>query len=234
MAVKQGHQHVDANGVVYLPYLSQWGATPHNLLGLCQEMSQVFSGDPPVRTVANPNLGRSNSGSGFQVNVLGSNLNVNGSGLQWSSNQQPNAQPPPLYTNPPAPAPGYPSPTQQYPSASGYPPQGNYPPPTGNYPPPPSGNYPPPPTGNYQPPPSGGFPPGSYPPGQYNMNGSSLSRSTSYSAPPPPYGGAPSAYEDPAAIAKRTSLSQVRGKLGTKLETFWHVRSNRKNYYNSC
>ena len=47
MQVRQG-KHVDANGRVYLPYLNEWRARSHSILGCIQVMITVFSEEPPV------------------------------------------------------------------------------------------------------------------------------------------------------------------------------------------
>lgn len=47
MHVRQG-RHVDANGRVYLPYLNEWRANTHNLIGCIQIMTVVFGAEPPV------------------------------------------------------------------------------------------------------------------------------------------------------------------------------------------
>lgn len=48
MMIKQGHRHVDAEGLVYLPYLNQWRPRTSNLLELCNAAAAVFSSEPPV------------------------------------------------------------------------------------------------------------------------------------------------------------------------------------------
>lgn len=47
MVIKHGHQHVDSNGVVYLPYLHEWRASCC-LSELLPIMSSVFSIEPPM------------------------------------------------------------------------------------------------------------------------------------------------------------------------------------------
>lgn len=47
MSVRQG-KHVDANGRIYLPYLSEWRQGVHDLTGLVQVMAIVFGEQPPV------------------------------------------------------------------------------------------------------------------------------------------------------------------------------------------
>lgn len=47
MQVRQG-KHVDANGRVYLPYLTEWRPRTHTLVGCIQVMITVFSEEPPV------------------------------------------------------------------------------------------------------------------------------------------------------------------------------------------
>lgn len=47
MQIKPHHKHVDSKGMVYSPYLNQWG--PHsNCIDLLREISHIFSTDPPV------------------------------------------------------------------------------------------------------------------------------------------------------------------------------------------
>lgn len=50
MALTRGHPHVDAGGVVYLPYISTWNPT-HNLLPLVQAMCLVFGKQSPLYAV---------------------------------------------------------------------------------------------------------------------------------------------------------------------------------------
>eukprot|EP01105_Mastigella_eilhardi_P000669 TRINITY_DN1080_c0_g1_i2.p1 TRINITY_DN1080_c0_g1~~TRINITY_DN1080_c0_g1_i2.p1 ORF type:complete len:466 (-),score=129.46 TRINITY_DN1080_c0_g1_i2:48-1445(-) len=50
MVISPQHKHVDAQGQVYLPYLNLWTNSPHNLIGLCQTMSETFSAEPPLRS----------------------------------------------------------------------------------------------------------------------------------------------------------------------------------------
>lgn len=54
MRIKPGHRHVDAMGLVYLPYLNQWNTNSSNLAELVLSMMTVFSDDPPVYR-ADPN-----------------------------------------------------------------------------------------------------------------------------------------------------------------------------------
>ena len=51
MRIKERHPHVDSAGVVYLPYLHQWGPDS-GLVELVSVMASVFSEDPPVFKVA--------------------------------------------------------------------------------------------------------------------------------------------------------------------------------------
>lgn len=48
MMIKENHRHVGRDGMVYMPYLSQWRNGSHNLLGTVQQMQQIFAQDPPV------------------------------------------------------------------------------------------------------------------------------------------------------------------------------------------
>jgi ESCRT-I complex subunit TSG101 len=50
MYLKENHAHVGRDGMVYLPYLSEWNQHSHNLVELVVAMSSVFSADPPVFT----------------------------------------------------------------------------------------------------------------------------------------------------------------------------------------
>lgn len=47
MIVKPNHRHVDMQGLIYLPYLSEWNFNS-NLLMLVETASSVFSIDPPL------------------------------------------------------------------------------------------------------------------------------------------------------------------------------------------
>ena len=48
MMIKPGHTHVDADGLVYMHYLSAWRAHTHNLHDLVTFMGQLFGKDTPV------------------------------------------------------------------------------------------------------------------------------------------------------------------------------------------
>eukprot|EP01112_Ceratiomyxa_fruticulosa_P010891 TRINITY_DN2903_c0_g1_i1.p1 TRINITY_DN2903_c0_g1~~TRINITY_DN2903_c0_g1_i1.p1 ORF type:complete len:387 (+),score=78.78 TRINITY_DN2903_c0_g1_i1:171-1331(+) len=50
MIITPRHKHVDAAGMVYLPYLSTWSPLTCSLPGLAAVLSKVFSEDPPVRS----------------------------------------------------------------------------------------------------------------------------------------------------------------------------------------
>jgi ESCRT-I complex subunit TSG101 len=52
MAIRPQHKHVDATGLCYLPYLSQWRADLSNLVGVVYNLITVFSYDPPVYATA--------------------------------------------------------------------------------------------------------------------------------------------------------------------------------------
>ena len=47
MMIKEGHQHVGSDGMVYMPYFSQWNQYC-NLVDACTHMSRIFSNEPPV------------------------------------------------------------------------------------------------------------------------------------------------------------------------------------------
>eukprot|EP00555_Chaetoceros_dichaeta_P012607 CAMPEP_0198272726 /NCGR_PEP_ID=MMETSP1447-20131203/54311_1 /TAXON_ID=420782 /ORGANISM="Chaetoceros dichaeta, Strain CCMP1751" /LENGTH=405 /DNA_ID=CAMNT_0043966079 /DNA_START=36 /DNA_END=1253 /DNA_ORIENTATION=+ len=56
MMIKEGHQHVGSDGMVYMPYLHNWHSNSHNLSALCTHMSNYFGTDPPLfaRPVGQP------------------------------------------------------------------------------------------------------------------------------------------------------------------------------------
>lgn len=62
MEVAKGHQHVDSEGLVYLPYLHSWTAATANIADLCGHMSAAFSAQPPLYTKpARPSVALSSS-----------------------------------------------------------------------------------------------------------------------------------------------------------------------------
>lgn len=54
MEVKQRHDHVDRNGLVYLPYLANWDIARSTLIGAVAAMTDVFSRAPPVYASSRP------------------------------------------------------------------------------------------------------------------------------------------------------------------------------------
>jgi ESCRT-I complex subunit TSG101 len=54
MLIKEGHKHVDKNGLCYFPYLSAWDPRKSNLLELAMVMSSAFSAEPPLFTKNSP------------------------------------------------------------------------------------------------------------------------------------------------------------------------------------
>ena len=48
MMIKEGHRHVAADGMVYMPYLHSWRPHSHTLIDACQNMSSIFGNEPPV------------------------------------------------------------------------------------------------------------------------------------------------------------------------------------------
>jgi ESCRT-I complex subunit TSG101 len=49
MYIKENHKHVQSDtGRVFIPYLSEWNSTTHNLIELIVAISSIFSNDPPV------------------------------------------------------------------------------------------------------------------------------------------------------------------------------------------
>lgn len=47
MMIKEGHNHVGGDGMVYMPYFSSWQKQSHNLVDACYNMSSIFSNEPP-------------------------------------------------------------------------------------------------------------------------------------------------------------------------------------------
>jgi ESCRT-I complex subunit TSG101 len=50
MVIKRSHKHVDASGMVTLPYLQGWTYPRSNLVDLARALSAVFGEDPPLYT----------------------------------------------------------------------------------------------------------------------------------------------------------------------------------------
>eukprot|EP00397_Hematodinium_sp_SG-2012_P024260 GEMP01025260.1.p1 GENE.GEMP01025260.1~~GEMP01025260.1.p1 ORF type:complete len:379 (+),score=83.03 GEMP01025260.1:203-1339(+) len=48
MQIKPRHKHVDAKGMVFLPYLNKWNSQGSTCTELIAQITQVFSHDPPV------------------------------------------------------------------------------------------------------------------------------------------------------------------------------------------
>lgn len=48
MALKTGHPHIDANGMIYIPYLSNWSGKNSKLTELATYLISTFSSNPPV------------------------------------------------------------------------------------------------------------------------------------------------------------------------------------------
>jgi hypothetical protein len=46
MMIKPTHNHVDVQGIVYLPYLHTWDAKSSNIIGMIQALSAVFESSP--------------------------------------------------------------------------------------------------------------------------------------------------------------------------------------------
>ncbi|KAF4684827.1 hypothetical protein FOZ60_007273 [Perkinsus olseni] len=54
MSIKPRHQHVDHNGMVYLPYLNTWSPYSSTLPELITIIASTFSADPPVYSTGPP------------------------------------------------------------------------------------------------------------------------------------------------------------------------------------
>ena len=48
MMIKEGHRHVGADGMVYMPYLHSWRPDSHNMIDTCHNMSSIFGRESPV------------------------------------------------------------------------------------------------------------------------------------------------------------------------------------------
>ncbi|GAU97664.1 hypothetical protein RvY_08922 [Ramazzottius varieornatus] len=48
MRIKSPHRHVDQNGRIYLPYLTDWNHAKSDLLECCHVLVMIFSEEPPV------------------------------------------------------------------------------------------------------------------------------------------------------------------------------------------
>ena len=54
MYLKENHEHVGSDGMVYMPYLHEWNPRDHTLIEMVVAMSSIFSADPPVFTRSTP------------------------------------------------------------------------------------------------------------------------------------------------------------------------------------
>ena len=50
MIIKRSHKHVDASGMVSLPYLNSWTYPRSNLVDLARDLGSMFGQDPPLYT----------------------------------------------------------------------------------------------------------------------------------------------------------------------------------------
>ena len=100
MAIREGHRNVDMNGMIYMPYLSEWRPRSHTLAEMIVRMQSFFCVDPPVYAVP------AHRGSGGGSNVHASSRNVGGSsryslggaaGYGQNSNSNGVEPPPPSY-----------------------------------------------------------------------------------------------------------------------------------------
>ncbi|CAJ1356127.1 unnamed protein product [Effrenium voratum] len=96
MALKPNHSHVDAGGMIYLPYLSSWSERSSTLPEMVQHMTSSFSSSPPVystTTAARPTAEQqaAQSGQGALSGVF--NFLGNLTGGQASASPTPVAGP---------------------------------------------------------------------------------------------------------------------------------------------
>jgi len=128
MAITPNHPHVDAAGIVYLPYLNSWNPATHSLLPLVQAMAVIFGKQTPLYSA--PSQPRPPPPAGPYPGY------GQGAGPYPGQPKPPPSQQPypgqPLYPGQPAPGP-QPAPQQPYSPYSQ--PQGPYPTqPQGPYP----------------------------------------------------------------------------------------------------
>jgi len=123
MSISPNHPNVNAQGVVFMPYLQSWNPATHNLLPLVQAMAQIFSQRTPVYSAPSPPAQQSYPGYGQPPSGYPSQHQPRPSG-GYPSSQQP--YPPPQQPQQPAPhsTPYSPySQQQQQPQPGPYPPQ---------------------------------------------------------------------------------------------------------------
>jgi len=89
MMIKEGHNHVGSDGMVYMPYLSSWQKQSHNLVDACLNMSSIFSNEPPCYAKppgynANANANAASSRPAAATSTA-ANVNVNFNGSTASS-----------------------------------------------------------------------------------------------------------------------------------------------------
>jgi len=87
--IKEGHNHVGSDGMVYMPYLSSWQKQSHNLVDACLNMSSIFSNEPPCYAKppgynANANANAASSRPAAATSTA-ANVNVNFNGSTASS-----------------------------------------------------------------------------------------------------------------------------------------------------
>eukprot|EP00554_Chaetoceros_debilis_P014613 CAMPEP_0194125054 /NCGR_PEP_ID=MMETSP0150-20130528/59261_1 /TAXON_ID=122233 /ORGANISM="Chaetoceros debilis, Strain MM31A-1" /LENGTH=580 /DNA_ID=CAMNT_0038818845 /DNA_START=107 /DNA_END=1849 /DNA_ORIENTATION=+ len=98
MMIKEGHNHVGSDGMVYMPYLSSWQKQSHNLVDACLNMSSIFSNEPPCYAKppgynANANANAASSRPAAATSTA-ANANFNGSTASASSSTRPTPTPP--------------------------------------------------------------------------------------------------------------------------------------------
>jgi len=125
MSITPNHPHVNASGVVFLPYMQTWNPATHSLLALVQAMIQVFSQKTPLYST--PSQAPPPSYPGYNQPAAGGGAYPPRPGQPLYPGQQPQATPSSTPYSPYSshqlrpPQPASPYPPQQ--SSGPYPPQ---------------------------------------------------------------------------------------------------------------
>lgn len=86
MGIREGHRNVDMNGMIYMPYLSEWRPRSHTLAEMIRRMQSFFCLDPPVYAVTTAVNQQSNRAS---------SSNAHASSAGYGQNNNNSVEPPP-------------------------------------------------------------------------------------------------------------------------------------------
>jgi len=126
MDIKASHRHMNKQGFIFHPYLSNWSMYHSNLLVLSTNLQSVFGKDPPVfakqvkprpKPVQQPSYVRAEEPPSYHsaFNAYNRSLNQAQPGARAGPYAQPGARPA-QYTKPPS----YPAPDNSQPGAASY------------------------------------------------------------------------------------------------------------------